>query len=111
MRTASRDYVLRDKQIRKGEDLLLSFPSANRDEEVFEEPFRFKVDRNPNPHVAFGYGKHFCLGAGLARLELRYLFSELLGRLESVELAGDPKWVAGNFVSGVKRLPVRYRLR
>jgi cytochrome P450 len=111
MRTASRDYTLRAKQIREGEDLLLSFPSANRDEEVFEEPFRFKIDRDPNPHVAFGYGKHFCLGAGLARLELRYLFSELLDRLESIELAGEPKWVAGNFVSGVKRLPVRYRLR
>lgn len=111
MRTASQDYALRGKTIREGEDVFLSFLSANRDAEAFEEPFAFRVDRDPNPHLGFGYGLHFCLGALLAKLELRYFFDELLRRVERIELGGEPTWLASNFVSGVKRLPVRCRMR
>ena len=111
MRTANRDYVLRGKTIRAGEDLFLSFLSANRDAQIFDEPDSFRIDRDPNPHLGFGYGMHYCLGALLAKLELRYFFDELLNRAESIELAGEPTWMASNFVSGVKRLPVRCRLR
>ena len=89
----------------------MSFLSANRDAEVFDDPDTFRIDRDPNPHLGFGYGLHYCLGALLAKLELRYFFDELLQRLDSIELAGEPTWMASNFVSGVKRLPVRYRLR
>ena len=70
--------------------MLLSYPSANRDEDVFDDPFRFDVGRDPNKHVAFGYGVHFCLGAALARMEVNSFFSELVPRLESVELTGEP---------------------
>lgn len=111
MRTASRDYVLRGRTIREGEDVFLSFPSANRDAEVFDDPFAFRIDRDPNPHLGFGYGLHYCLGALLAKLELRYFFEEFLGRVEEIELDGEPTWLASNFVGGVKRLPVRYRMR
>jgi cytochrome P450 len=108
MRTAVQDYRLRDKTIREGDGLCLFYWSGNRDEEVFEEPFRFKVDRNVSRHVAFGYGVHVCLGMNLARLELRALFNELLPRLKTIELAGEPKNTLANFVSGLKTLPVRY---
>jgi cytochrome P450 len=111
MRTASRDYVLRGKTVREGEDVFLSFLSANRDADAFDEAFSFRVDRDPNPHLGFGFGLHYCLGALLAKLELRYFFAQLFQRLDWIELAGEPTWMASNFVSGVKRLPVRYRLR
>jgi len=90
--------------------VLLSYVSANRDEEVFDDPFRFDVSRDPNKHIAFGYGVHFCLGAALARMEINSFFTELLPRLRSVELAGDPEFVATTFVGGPKHLPIRYRL-
>ena len=111
MRTASADTVLGGVPIAKGESVLLSYPSANRDEEVFTDPFRFDVGRDPNRHLAFGFGAHYCLGAALAKMETRALFAELLPRLESVELAGVPEWTATTFVGGLKHLPVRYRLR
>ncbi len=111
MRTAAADTVLGGKPIAKGESVLLSYPSANRDEEVFTEPDRFDVGRDPNRHLAFGFGAHYCLGAALAKMETRALFAELLQRLESVELAGPPEWTATTFVGGLKHLPVRYRLR
>ena len=111
MRTASADTVLGGMPIAKGESVLLSYPSANRDEEVFTDPFRFDVGRDPNRHLAFGFGAHYCLGAALAKMETRALFAELLPRLESVELAGVPEWTATTFVGGLKHLPVRYRLR
>ena len=76
--------------------------------EVFDDPFRFDVGRDPNKHLAFGFGVHYCLGAALARMETRALFAELLPRLESVELTGRPEWVATTFVGGLKRLPIRY---
>ncbi|MFC0040824.1 cytochrome P450 [Actinomadura rayongensis] len=111
MRTATDDYELRGVPIRKGDALLLSYPSANRDEDVFADPFCFDVGRDPNKHLAFGFGVHYCLGAALARIEVRAFFEELLPRLGSVELAGEPRGIATTFVGGLKRLPVRYTLR
>ncbi len=110
-RTAVYDVELRGQKIRAGDPLVLFYPSANRDEEVFEEPFRFRVDRSPNPHVAFGIGEHFCLGASLAQLELRILFRQLAERLEHLEPAGPVEFLHSSFVGGVKHLPIRYRLR
>ncbi|MEV1176114.1 cytochrome P450 [Nonomuraea sp. NPDC049784] len=111
MRTASADTTLNGVPIGEGESVLLSYPSANRDEEVFTDPFAFDVGRDPNRHLAFGFGVHYCLGAALARMELRALFAELLPRLDSVELAGQPEWTATTFVGGIKHLPIRYKLR
>lgn len=111
MRTAQQDYEIRGVRIAKGESVLLSYVSGNRDEDVFVDPFRFDVARDPNKHIAFGYGVHFCLGAALARLEINSFFSELLPRLRSAELAGEPQHMATTFVGGLKHLPVRYSLR
>jgi cytochrome P450 len=108
MRTAAEDTTVRGVPIAAGDSVLLSYVSANRDEDVFEDPFRFDVGRDPNKHVAFGYGVHFCLGAALARMEVSSFFSELLPRLKSIELTGDPEYVATTFVGGLKHLPVRY---
>ncbi|WP_163508470.1 cytochrome P450 [Fodinicola acaciae] len=110
MRTATRDYQLRGVPIRKGDHLLLSYPSANRDEEVFHDPFSFDVGRAPNRHLAFGFGAHFCLGAALARMETKAFFAALLPRLRSIELAGPAERVATTFVGGLKHLPIRYAL-
>jgi cytochrome P450 len=111
MRTAIEDYPLRGETIRKGQSVLLSYPSANRDEDVFEESMRFDVGRSPNKHLAFGMGPHFCLGASLARLEIQTIFNEMLPRLESIELAGEPEFMQTTFVGGPKHLPVRYKMR
>ncbi|MFC5182742.1 cytochrome P450 [Actinomadura harenae] len=111
MRTATTDYRLRGVTIHEGDSLLLSYPSANRDEDVFDDPFRFDVGRDPNKHLAFGFGVHYCLGATLARIEVRAFFEELLPRLESVELDGEPTGIATTFVGGLKRLPIRYVLK
>jgi cytochrome P450 len=110
MRTAAEDTTVRGVPIAAGESLLLSYVSANRDEDVFADPFRFDVGRDPNKHLAFGYGVHFCLGAALARMEVSSFFSELIPRLKSIELTGDPESVATTFVGGLKHLPVRYAL-
>jgi cholest-4-en-3-one 26-monooxygenase len=110
-RTASEDYELRDKRIGAGDALALFYPSANRDEEVFEEPFAFRIDRSPNRHLAFGIGEHFCLGAHVARLELQVAYQHLLPRIEEVELAGSVERLQSSLVGGVKRLPIRYKLR
>jgi cytochrome P450 len=111
MRTATADTVVRGVPIAAGESVYLTYASGNRDEEVFEDPFRFDVGREPNKHLAFGYGVHFCLGAALARMEMNSLFSELLPRLDSIELAGTPELSATTFVGGFKHLPIRYSLR
>jgi cytochrome P450 len=111
MRTAADDTEVRGVSIAAGESVLLSYVSANRDEDVFTHPFHFDVGRDPNKHLAFGYGVHFCLGAALARMEVSSFFSELVPRLKSIELAGDPEFVATTFVGGLKHLPVRYSLR
>jgi hypothetical protein len=108
MRTAGEDTTVRGVPIAAGESVLLSYVSANRDEDAFDDPFRFDVARDPNKHLAFGYGVHFCLGAALARMEVNSFFTELLARLKSIELAGDPQFVATTFVGGIKHLPVRY---
>src|SRR5262249_54595809 len=110
MRTAARDTELAGTKIRAGERLVLFYASANRDEDVFARPFELDLSRRPNPHLGFGTGEHFCLGSHLARRSQRALFSELVGRLEDVELAGPPERLAASFVAGVKHLPLRYRL-
>ncbi len=110
MRTATDDYVLRGVPIAAGESVLLSYPSANRDEDVFDHADRFDVGRNPNKHLAFGFGAHYCLGAQLARMEGRALYTELIPRLKSIELAGDTSYMQTLFVGGPKHLPVRYQL-
>lgn len=110
MRTATTDYEIRGTTVEAGQDVLLSYWSANRDEDVFTDPFTFDVGRSPNKHLAFGFGVHYCLGAMLARMELKSLFSALIPRLRSIELAGTPELVRSTFVSGLKRLPIRYEL-
>jgi cytochrome P450 len=110
MRTAACDYELGASKVRRGDRLLLYYASANRDEDVFDDPFSFRIDRHPNPHLGFGIGEHFCLGANLARKSQRALFAELAARLEDVALAGPPERLAASFVAGVKHLPIRYRL-
>ncbi len=108
-RTATEDVVIRGQQVRAGDALMMCYPSANRDEEVFGDPFSFRIDRNPNRHVGFGYGAHVCLGMMLARMELQALWRELLGRVDSFELDGTPARVPTSFVGGVCRLPVRWK--
>ncbi len=111
MRTAAEDTEIRGVPIAKGESVYLAYVSGNRDEEIFDDPFRFDVGRDPNKHVAFGYGVHFCLGAALARMEMNSFYTELIPRLESIELAGKPELSATTFVGGLKHLPIRYSLR
>jgi cytochrome P450 len=110
MRTATADTTVRGVPIAEGEAVYLSYVSANHDEEVFDDPFRFDVARDPNKHLAFGYGVHFCLGAALARIEVNSFFTELLPRLKSIELNGNPELIATTFVGGLKHLPIRYDL-
>lgn len=111
MRSATADTELRGRRIAEGDWLMLCYLSGNRDEEVFEDPEVFRVDRDPNRHLGFGYGPHLCLGQHMAKLEMRILFEELLPRLESIEFDGEPTRTAANFVSGPKTLPVRFRMR
>ena len=110
-RTPIHDVELRGQHIPAGENLCLFYPSANRDEEIFDQPFAFRVDRTPNPHLGFGIGEHFCLGANLARLELRIIFRQLIERLDHLELAGPVSRLRSSFVGGIKSMPVRYQLR
>ncbi len=110
MRTAQADTEVRGVPIAKGEAVLLSYVSANRDEDVFDDPMRFDVGRDPNKHLSFGYGVHFCLGAALARMEMNSFFTELVPRIKSIELAGEPELMATTFVGGIKHLPIRYSL-
>jgi len=110
VRVAARDAEVRGQTVAKGEQVALCFPSGNRDEEAFDDPFAFRVDRRSNRHIAFGYGAHQCLGLHLARMEMAIFFEELLPRLRSVELAGEPRRTTTNFVGGPKSLPLRYRM-
>jgi cytochrome P450 len=110
-RTATQDFELRGKTIRAGDALALFYPSANRDESIFEDPFTFRIDRHPNRHLGFGVGEHFCLGAHVARLELQIAYKHLLPRIEEIELAGPVERLHSALVGGVKHLPIRYKLR
>ncbi len=110
-REATEDVELRGHKLRAGDLLCLFYPSANRDETVFDRPNEFDIGRNPNPHIAFGIGEHFCLGANLARLELQVMFRQLAERLEEVELAGPLQRMRSSFVGGIKHMPVRYRIK
>jgi len=109
-RTASEDVEWNGQKIRAGDSLCLFYPSANRDERAFDDPDTFQIDRRPNRHIAFGVGEHFCLGAHVARLELRVFFRRLIDRLESVELVGEPVRLRSSVIGGIKHLPVRFRL-
>jgi len=110
MRTATDDTELAGQKIARGDWMMLSYPSGNRDEAVFEDPFEFRIDRTPNRHIAFGYGAHVCLGQHLARMEMRILWEELLKRVSAIELDGEPKRMAASFVCGPKSVPIRFKL-
>jgi cytochrome P450 len=111
-RTATRDVEMRGQQIKAGDKVVTWYISANRDEEVFPDPYRFDVTRTPNDHVTFGPGgPHFCLGAHLARLETKILFQELLPRLRSIEITGSVERIRSDFVNGIKKMPVQIHPR
>ena len=101
-------YVeIRGQTIRAGDSVLMWYPSANRDEDVFPDPYRFDITRHPNEHLAFGHHEHFCLGAGFAKKEIKVMFEELFRRFPDIQLDGPPVRLRSNFINGVKRLPVR----
>jgi cytochrome P450 len=110
-RTLNEDVEMHGVKMRAGEKLVMYYASANRDDEVFDRPFEFDISRQPNRHLGFGSGEHFCLGSHVARLSSRALFKELATRLESVEAAGENEFIASSFVVGQKTLPIRYRVR
>ncbi len=110
MRNATVPYEIGGVSFSPGDPVLLSYPSANRDEDAYPDPFRFDVGRTPNKHLAFGFGVHYCLGAMLARMELKAMFTALLPRLNSVELDGEPELMKTLFVGGLKHLPIRYEM-
>lgn len=107
-RTATRDTELGGKKIAEGDKVVMYYPSANRDESVFPGGDRFDVGRTPNEHLAFGAGEHFCLGASLARLEIRIIFEEIIRRLPDIELAGNVRRLRSNFINGFKEIPVQF---
>jgi cytochrome P450 len=107
-RVAVEDCVLRGMEIRTGDQLALYYASANRDEDVFDDPFSFRVDRRPNPHLAFGFGEHFCVGAHLARVEIEMILHHLLARVDWFELAGPIERMSSITNGSIKRLPLRY---
>ncbi len=109
-RTASEDAELHGNKVRAGDSLCLFYPSANRDERTFEHADAFQIDRRPNRHIAFGVGEHFCLGAHVARLELRVVFRHLVERLEFIELAGEVERLRSSVIGGIKHMPIRYQL-
>lgn len=110
MRTATADTEVRGRAVKAGDWIMLCYASGNRDEEVFEAPDTFRIDRKPNRHLAFGYGAHLCLGQHLAKMEMRILWEELIPRLKSVELAGEAALSEAFFVNGPKRLPIRFEM-
>jgi cytochrome P450 len=107
-RVATEDVEIRGTQIRKGERVVMWYPSVNRDEDVFAEPYTFDIQREPNDHLAFGIGEHFCLGAGFARMELQVMFEELFRRFPDIEMDGEAERLRSNFIGGIKHLPVRF---
>jgi cytochrome P450 len=108
-RTASRDTVVGSQEIKAGEKVVMFYNSANRDERAFDDPFKFDVRRDPNEHVGFGAGgPHFCLGANLARREIKIMFEELFRRLPDIEVTGEPDMLQSAFIHGIKRMPCRF---
>ncbi len=107
-RTVTEDTELGGVPLKRGDKVAVYYPSANRDESVFEDPFRFDVGRKPNPHLAFGIGEHFCLGSHLARMELQLIFQEILTRLPDMRLDGPVRRLRSNFIDGIKEMPVRF---
>ncbi len=107
-RTATADATIAGTRIRTGDKVVVSFASANRDETVFADPDGFDPVRHPNPHLTFGHGPHFCLGAHLARVQMKALFAELLARTSRIEYAGTPTFLRSTFQRGVKHLPIRW---
>jgi cholest-4-en-3-one 26-monooxygenase len=108
-RTAMRDLELRDKVIKAGDKVVMWHISANRDEEVFDEPFLFDIERSPNDHIAFGGGgAHYCLGTNLARMELRLIFREVASRLHDIRLTGEVERLRSNFIGGIKHIPIEF---
>ena len=108
-RTAKHDVVLAGEQIREGDKVVMYFGSANRDPQKFERPDALDLSRTPNEHIAFGTGPHGCLGQHIARIEIDAILMEVLTRMRDVEIVGKPEWLASNFISGPKHLPVRFR--
>ena len=108
LRTVTEDIELRGVRMKQGAKVALFYGSANRDEDVFANPHRFDVTRDPNPHLAFGVGEHFCLGASLARMQLRTIFHEVVRRLPDMTVAEPPRRLRGNFIDGIKEMRVRY---
>ena len=108
-RTATADTEIRGKKIAKGDRVILWHVSANRDEEVFDNPFKFDIERTPNEHISFGGGgAHYCLGANLARAELYIIFREMLTRMDDIQLAGEPDFLRSNFIQGIKHMPITF---
>ncbi|WP_373078138.1 cytochrome P450 [Zhongshania sp.] len=110
MRSAAEDTEVSGQKIKKGDWLMLCYASANRDEDIFENPTEFNIDRSPNKHIAFGFGAHLCLGQHLAKMEIRVLLEEILPRLKSVKLAGEPRMVESFFANGLKNLPIEFEM-
>jgi len=107
-RTATSECELSGQHIGEGDKVVVSFTSANRDEAVFAGPGHFDIRRHPNPHLVFGHGPHFCLGAHLARTQVRGLFDQVLARTSTLTYAGQPSYLRSNFQRGVKRLPISW---
>ena len=110
-RTATRDATIADTAVQAGDRVILLYPSANRDETVFDDPYTFDIRRNPNPHVAFGFGTHFCLGASLARLELRMLLRQLTQRITNLRLVTEPDIEPNIFVGAVRSCRIAFDAR
>ena len=106
-RTATRDTRIGEREIRRGDKVVMYYGAANRDPAVFEDPEVFDVTRKPNPHLAFGLGNHFCMGSHIARLEMRVTLEEFLRRFPVIRLTGPPERLESNFISGIRRLPLR----
>jgi len=110
-RTATADVRIGDQPVSAGDKVLMWYAGANRDPAVFDDPHTFRVDRSPNPQLSFGIGEHFCLGANLARLSLRLLFTELFETIEHIELASPPRRLHSNLINGIKEMQIRYAVR
>jgi cholest-4-en-3-one 26-monooxygenase len=108
-RRVTEDVEIRGQLVKQGDAVLMWYPSANRDEEIYADPYRFDISRQPNDHLAFGHHEHFCLGAGFAKKEIRVMFEELFARYPNIQLAGPPARLRSNFINGIKRLPVTLR--